>query len=58
MTSPLVPQSQLKVRTDILKVPFHRASVGEDEIHAVSEVIRSGWTKSPASADQIQHHIN
>jgi len=43
MTSPLVPQSQLKVRTDILKVPFHRASVGEDEIHAVSEVIRSGW---------------
>src|SRR5579859_1862802 len=24
-------------------VPFHRASVGEEEAHAVAEVIRSGW---------------
>src|SRR5271165_2393238 len=26
-----------------LKVPFHRAPVGDDEAHAVCEVIRSGW---------------
>lgn len=26
-----------------LKVPFHRAAVGEDEVRAVTEVIRSGW---------------
>jgi dTDP-4-amino-4,6-dideoxygalactose transaminase len=26
-----------------LKVPFHRASVGEEEVKAASEVIRSGW---------------
>jgi len=43
MTSPQVPQSEVKVRSRPLQVPFHRASVGEEEIHAVSEVIRSGW---------------
>jgi len=26
-----------------LRVPFHRASVGEEEVQAASEVIRSGW---------------
>jgi dTDP-4-amino-4,6-dideoxygalactose transaminase len=26
-----------------LQIPFHRADLGEDEITAVSEVIRSGW---------------
>ena len=26
-----------------MQVPFHRASVGEEEVQAVSEVIRSGW---------------
>lgn len=26
-----------------ISVPFHRASIGEDEVNAVSEVIRSGW---------------
>src|SRR5215831_5279117 len=26
-----------------LQVPFHRASLGEEEIQAVSEVLRSGW---------------
>ena len=33
----------MKLYTPILKVPFHRAPVGEDEAQAVSEVIRSGW---------------
>ena len=26
-----------------LQVPFHRACIGEEEVQAVSEVIRSGW---------------
>lgn len=26
-----------------LQIPFHRADVGEDEVNAVAEVIRSGW---------------
>lgn len=26
-----------------LKIPFHRAAVGEEEVQAVAEVIRSGW---------------
>jgi dTDP-4-amino-4,6-dideoxygalactose transaminase len=27
----------------IMRIPFHRAAVGEEEAQAVSEVIRSGW---------------
>lgn len=26
-----------------LRIPFHRAPVGEEEVQAVSEVVRSGW---------------
>src|ERR1051325_50234 len=26
-----------------IKIPFHRASLDEEEVHAVSEVLRSGW---------------
>ena len=29
--------------TVALRVPFHRASLGEDEVSAVADVIRSGW---------------
>ena len=32
----------MKTRS-VLQVPFHRAPVGEDEVAAVAEVIRSGW---------------
>jgi dTDP-4-amino-4,6-dideoxygalactose transaminase len=28
---------------EAVSIPFHRASVGEEEIQAVAEVIRSGW---------------
>lgn len=28
---------------EAVSIPFHRSSVGEDEVAAVSEVIRSGW---------------
>src|SRR5207245_9402736 len=44
MHAPLVPhQEELKNTSYELQVPFHRASVGEEEVQAVSEVIRSGW---------------
>ena len=43
MQTPLVAPDTPK--GDFLKqqVPFHRASVGEEEVRAASEVIRSGW---------------
>src|SRR5437016_8982318 len=28
---------------EALSIPFHRSSVGEEEVQAVAEVIRSGW---------------
>lgn len=35
-----------------LQIPFHRASVGEEEVRAVSEVIRSGWlTMGPKTVE-------
>ena len=44
MPTPLVPQlEKLENTSHELQVPFHRASVGEEEAKAVSEVIRSGW---------------
>src|SRR5437588_11714832 len=36
-------QKELKNTTHELKVPFHLAFLGEEEVQAVSEVIRSGW---------------
>jgi dTDP-4-amino-4,6-dideoxygalactose transaminase len=36
-------QEELKNASWELQVPFHRASVGDEEVQAVSEVIRSGW---------------
>ena len=26
-----------------MSIPFHRAAIGEEEIHAVTDVMRSGW---------------
>lgn len=43
---PAVPKphrSHLKDPSPKLQVPFHRAAMGEEEVHAVSDVIRSGW---------------
>lgn len=34
---------ELKNTSNEMQVPFHRAPVGEEEVQAVSEVIRSGW---------------
>lgn len=36
-------QEEMKSASYELKVPFHRAAVGEEEVRVVSEVIRSGW---------------
>ncbi len=42
--TPFMPhQEELKSTSYELQVPFHRAPVGEEEVQAVSEVIRSGW---------------
>lgn len=44
METPLVPNNESVSDTLCsLQVPFHRATVGEEEAKAVSEVIRSGW---------------
>lgn len=36
-------RAELNSTASQLKVPFHRAPVGEEEVRAVSDVIRSGW---------------
>jgi dTDP-4-amino-4,6-dideoxygalactose transaminase len=42
-TQPVPLPELLQESPHELHVPFHRASVGEDEVRAVSDVIRSGW---------------
>ncbi len=37
-----------------IKVPFHRASLGEEEIHAVSDVLRSGWLTMGAKTFEFE----
>jgi dTDP-4-amino-4,6-dideoxygalactose transaminase len=36
-------KEELRNTSNEMQVPFHRAPVGEEEVQAVSEVIRSGW---------------
>ena len=40
-----------------LKVPFHRASLGEEEIQAVSEVLRSGWLTMGAKTFEFERQF-
>ncbi len=42
-TLPGPHQEELRSAPSELQVPFHRATVGEEEVQAVSEVLRSGW---------------
>ena len=49
-TLPWAHQEVLKATTSELQVPFHGAPVGEEEVQAVSEVIRSGWLTMGAVA--------
>jgi dTDP-4-amino-4,6-dideoxygalactose transaminase len=37
-----------------VKIPFHRASLGEEEILAVSEVLRSGWLTMGAKTFEFE----
>jgi len=36
------------------KVPFHRAALGEEEAHAVAEVVRSGWLTMGAKTFEFE----
>ena len=40
-----------------IKVPFHRASLGEEEIEAVSEVLRSGWLTMGAKTFEFERRF-
>src|SRR5260370_31532309 len=42
-TLPGPHQEELRSAPSELQVPFHRATVGEEEVQAVREVLRSGW---------------
>ncbi len=44
-----MPQTKTKLR-----VPFHRANIGEEEIAAVAEVMRSGWLTMGAKTFQFE----
>ncbi len=43
-------------KTD-LKIPFHRSAMGEDEVQAVSQVIRSGWLTMGAKTFQFEREF-
>src|ERR1043166_8327137 len=40
-----------------IKVPFHRASLGEEEIEAVSQVLRSGWLTMGAKTFEFERRF-
>ncbi len=40
-----------------LKVPFHRSAMGDEEVEAVSDVIRSGWLTMGAKTFQFEREF-
>lgn len=40
---PLTQSEGSRLSSTRSHIPFHKASLGEEEVHAVAEVIRSGW---------------
>ncbi len=40
-----------------LKIPFHRTTMGEEEVEAVSDVIRSGWLTMGAKTFQFEREF-
>jgi len=40
-----------------IKVPFHRPSVGEEEVEAVSEVLRSGWLTTGVKTAEFERRF-
>ena len=43
--------------TVALRIPFHRAAVGEQEVQAVAEVIRSGWLTMGAKTIEFEREF-
>ncbi len=41
----------------IIKIPFHRAEFGEEEVEAVTEVIRSGWLTMGAKTFEFERQF-
>src|SRR6266481_9778706 len=48
------PHQKVLATTSEFHVPFHRASVGEEEVQAVSAVIRSGWLTMGAKTFEFE----
>lgn len=42
---------------NVIKIPFHRASLGEEEVQAVSEVVRSGWITTGAKTLEFERQF-
>jgi dTDP-4-amino-4,6-dideoxygalactose transaminase len=40
-----------------LRVPFHRSEMGEEEVQAVTDVIRSGWLTTGEKTDQFEREF-
>ncbi len=47
----------MTIKTSELQVPFHRAAVGQGEIDAVAEVIRSGWLTMGAKTLEFEQEF-
>ncbi|MFZ0731076.1 MAG: DegT/DnrJ/EryC1/StrS family aminotransferase [Candidatus Sulfotelmatobacter sp.] len=44
----------MSTKAAVLQVPFHRADLGEEEVQAVSDVIRSGWLTMGAKTFEFE----
>ncbi len=42
---------------DECRVPFHRPSIGEEEIHEVQATLRSGWLTTGPRTHQFEHEV-
>lgn len=47
----------MNVQATSITVPFHRATMGEKEVNAVAEVIRSGWLTMGAKTFQFEREF-
>jgi dTDP-4-amino-4,6-dideoxygalactose transaminase len=47
----------MNTKTAMIRVPFHAAAMGEEEVQAVSEVIRSGWLTMGARTFEFERQF-
>ena len=47
----------MNTKAAIIRVPFHAAAMGEEEVRAVSEVIRSGWLTMGARTFEFERQF-